>query len=69
MTKFEVISEKLSKNGVFGQNGHFLAVFGQKTAKIDFFSKIRLEHFFTLPKPKLTAKYQKKLMNGYLDNA
>jgi len=51
MTKFEVITEKPSKNDIFGQNGHFLTVFGQKRAKIEFFSKIRLEHFFTLPKP------------------
>ena len=47
-----------------------MAIFGQvlaKKAKNDFFSKIRLEHFFTLSKPYLTAKFQKKLMNGYLD--
>jgi len=51
MTKIEVISRKPSKNWIFGKNGHFLTVFGQKRAKIEFFSKIRLEHFFTLPKP------------------
>ena len=51
MTKFDGISEKPSKKGIFGQNGHFLTVFGQKWPIFEFFSKIRLEHFFTLPKP------------------
>ena len=69
MTKIEVISQKPSKNWIFGKNGHFLTVFGQKWPIFEFFSKIRLEHFFTLPKPYLTAKYQKKLMNGYWENA
>ena len=67
MTKFKVISQKPSKNWIFGQNGHFLTVFGQKWPIFEFFSKIRLEHFFTFPKPYLTAKFQKKLMNGCLD--
>ena len=67
MTKFEVISQKPSKNWIFGQNGHFLTVFGQKWPIFEFFSKIRLEHFFTFPKPYLTAKFQKKVMNGCLD--
>ena len=62
MSKFKVKNKKPSKYWIFGQSGHFLTVFGQKRAKNDFFSKIRLEHFFTLPKPYLTAKYQKKLM-------
>ena len=57
MTKIKVISQKPSKNWIFGKNDHFLTVF----------SKIRLEHFFTLPKPYLTAKFQKKVMNGCLD--
>ena len=30
MTTFEVISQKPSKNWIFGQNGHFLTIFGQK---------------------------------------
>ena len=67
MTKFKVISQKPSKNWIFGQNGHFLAVFGQKWPIFEFFSKIRLEHFFTFPKPYLTARFQKKIMNGCLD--
>ena len=67
MTKFEVISQKPSKNWIFGQNGHFLTVFGRKWQIFDFFSKIRLEHFFTFPKPYLTAKFRKKLMDGCLD--
>ena len=69
MTKNEVISKNPSKNCIFRKNGHFLTVFGQKWPIFEFFSKIRLEHFFTLPKPYLTAKYQKKLMNGYWENA
>ena len=67
MTKIKVISQKPSKNWIFGKNGHFLTVFGQKWPIFEFFSKIRLEHFFTLPKPYLTAKFQKKVMNGCLD--
>ena len=67
MTKIEVISQKPSKNWIFGKNDHFLTVFGQKWLIFEFFSKIRLEHFFTIPKPYLTAKFQKKLMNGCLD--
>ena len=31
------------------------------------FSKIRLEHFFTLIKLQLCAKFQKNLMRGFLD--
>ena len=69
MTKIEVISQKPSKNWIFGKNGHFLTVFGQKWPIFDFFSKIRLEHFFTLPKPYLTAKFQKKVMSGCPDIA
>jgi len=30
MTKIEVISQKPSKNWIFGKNGHFLTLFGQK---------------------------------------
>ena len=67
MTKFKVISQKPLKNWIFVKNGHFLTVFGQKWPIFEFFSKIRLEHFFTLPKPYLTAKFQKKVMNGCLD--
>ena len=67
MTKIEVISQKPSKNWIFGKNGHFLTVFGQKWPIFEFLSKIRLKHFFTLPKPYLTAKFQKNLMNGCLD--
>ena len=58
---------KIEKNWIFGQNGHLLTVFGQKWPIFEFFSKIHLEHFFTFPKPYLTAKFQKKLMNGCLD--
>ena len=67
MTKIEVISKKPSKNWIFGKNGHFLTVFDQKWPIFEFFSKIRLEDFFTLPKPYLTAKFKKKVMKGCLD--
>ena len=30
MTKIEVISQKPSKNWIFGKNGHFLTLFGHK---------------------------------------
>ena len=67
MTKFKVISQKPSKNWIFGENAYFLTVFGQKWPIFEFFSKIRLKHFFTLPKPYLTAKFQKKVMSGCPD--
>ena len=41
--------------------------FWPKRPIFEFFSKIRLEHFFTLPKPYLIAKFQKKVMKGCLD--
>ena len=41
--------------------------FWPKTAKRDFFSKIRLEHFLSLAKMQLWAKFQKNLMRGFLD--
>ena len=63
------ISQKPSKNWIFGKNGLFLTVFGQKWPIFEFFSKIRLEHFFTFPKPYLTAKFQKKVMSGCPDIA
>ena len=43
--------------------------FWPKTAKQDFFSKIRLEHFFSLAKMQLWAKFQKNLMRGSPDIA
>ena len=61
MTKIEVLSRKPSKNWIFGKNDHFLTVFGPKWAKMKFF-KNPLGTFFTIPKPYLTVKYQKKLM-------
>ena len=43
--------------------------FWPKTAKQEFFSKIRLEHFFSLVKMQLCAKFQKNLMRGSPDIA
>ena len=58
-----------------GSKGNFLAKkggFGIKTplgGKREFFSKIRLEHFFSLAKMQLWAKFQKNLMRGSSDIA
>ena len=43
--------------------------FWPKTAKREFFSKIRLEHFFSLVKMQLCAKFKKNLMCGSPDIA
>ena len=65
-----VDSKKMSKNLIFGlkmakygKNWPFLA----KILKTRFFSKIRLEHFFSLAKMQLCAKFQKNLMRGSPD--
>ena len=47
-----------------------MAKFGRfwpKTAKREFFSKIRLEHIFSFIKIQLCAKSNKNLMRGFLD--
>ena len=129
MTKIEVISQKPSKNWIFGKNDHFWRFFGRKNPpfwifprvpllthasrhlgedfrkfsaksndknwsyksktfkKLDFWQKWLFfdsfwskmgkkwiffknplgTFFFTFPKPYLTAKFQKNLMNGCLD--
>jgi len=46
MTKIKVISQKPSKNWIFGKNGHFLTVFCQKWPIFEFFSKNLLGTFF-----------------------
>ena len=43
--------------------------FWPKTVKREFFSKIRLEHFFSVVKMQLCAKFQKNLMRGSPDIA
>ena len=35
MTKIEVISQKPSKKWIFGKNGHFLTLFGQKKSPLE----------------------------------
>ena len=60
MTKIEVISQKPSKNWIFGKNGHFLTVFGQKRAKNDFFFKNPLGTFFYTPKALPNCKVSEK---------
>ena len=69
MSKFKVISQKPSKNWIFGQNGHFLTVFGQKWPIFEFFSKIRYEHFFYIPKALSNCQVSEKTnerMSRYL---
>ena len=41
--------------------------FWPKSRKREFFSKIRLEHFLTLVKLQICAKFQKNLMYGFPD--
>ena len=58
-----------------GSKGHFSAKKGGFWAKTplegkrEFFSKIRLEHFFSLAKMQLCAKFQKNLMRRSPDIA
>ena len=52
----------LAKMANFGQ---FLAKMGKK----GIFSKKRLEYFIHAYKPYLTAKFQKKVMNGFRETA
>ena len=35
-TRIEVIGQKPSKNSIFGKNGHFLTLFGQKIPNFEF---------------------------------
>ena len=69
MCKFE---ENVQKPDFWAKNGQIwqkLAVFGQNLENENFFSKIRLEHFFSLAKMQLWAKFQKNLMRGSPDIA
>ena len=57
-----------------GSKGHFSAKKGVWRSnplggKREFFSKFRLEHFFSLAKMQLCAKFQKNLMRGSPDIA
>ena len=73
---FELLS-KLCKILLCGfeekaQKPDFLAKNGkkrQKMAKREFFSKIRLEHFFILAKMQLCVKFQKNMMRRSPDIA
>ena len=56
----------LAKNG---QKWQKFAVFGQNFENQNFFSKITLEHFFSLAKMQLCAKFQKNLMRRSPDTA
>ena len=68
MCKFE---ENVRKPDFWAKNGQKrqkLAIFGQNL-ETRIFSKIRLEHFFSLAKMQLCAKFQKNLMRGSPDIA
>ena len=67
----ERIAKKMWKTSIFGHFGPkrpILDSFWPKWAKRDFFSKKRLEHFCRAYKPYLTAKFQKKVMNGFRES-
>ena len=57
---------KPSKNWIFGKNGHFLTVFGQKWPIFEFFSKICMGHFFyiakALPNCKVSEKTNERIL-------
>ena len=42
MTKIEVDSQRPSKNWIFGKNGHFLTLFGQKNPQFRIFPRVPL---------------------------
>ena len=44
MTKIEVISQKPSKNWIFGKNGNFLTLFGKKIPNFEFFYGYHYSH-------------------------
>ena len=62
MTKIEVISQKPSKNWIFGKNGHFLTLFGQKFPNFEFFHGYHYSHTLVDTKEKTLGSYQPKLM-------
>ena len=63
MCGFEEIVQKPVFWLKMAKNGHFWI----KSQKRDFFSKIRLEHFFRLFKMYLCAKNHQNLMRGFLN--
>ena len=61
MTKNEVISQKPSRNWIFGKNGHFFDTFGQKNPQFCIFPRVPLlTHRDTWEKT--LGSFQPKLM-------
>ena len=60
--------QKTSIFGHLGQKGPFWTVFGQNGQTVKIIKK-RFEHFSRTYKPKLTVKFQKKVMSGFRENA
>ena len=62
MTKIEVIRQKPTKNLIFGKNGHFLTVFGQKILDFDFSHGYHYSHTLEDTQEKTLGSFQPKLM-------
>ena len=62
MTKFKVIIQKPSKNWIFGKNGHFLTVFGQKIPNFEFSHEYHYSHTLVDTWEKTLGSFQPKLM-------
>ena len=62
MTKIKVISQNLQKNCIFGKNGHFLTVFGQKILDFEFFYGYHYSHTLEDTQEKTLGSFQPKLM-------
>ena len=62
MTKIEVIGQKPSKNWIFGKNGHFLTLFGQKILNLKFSHGYHYSHMLEDTQEKTLGSFQPKLM-------
>ena len=58
MTKIEVISQNLQKNWIFGKNGHFLTLFGQKTPNFEFSHGYHYSHTLVDTQKKTLGSFQ-----------
>ena len=61
MTKIEVISQKPSKNWIFGKNGHFLTLFGHKFPNFEFSHGYHYSHTLVDTQGKTLGSFQPKL--------
>ena len=62
---FQPLKRLVPTSSQMANFGQFLA----KMGKTGIFSKKRLEHFYRAYKPELTVKFQKKVINGFLETA